>query len=211
MNWLTDLLQPTVATAIWAFMLYRLGLFAVGKFESAIEKTVGRLRKVGSAEFDPSPQQQGSEEKPLLTANMPPAELPAPESLAGRYETPIREWLQKIPQSEREAQLVRSLGGWQVGWHFESVNFSILGSQLAVLQAINTQTLTQVQVRGFYDHASRAFPDYYQNYGFDPWFAWLTHFAKFVSMEGEVASITEDGREFLKYIIGRGYSLTRFG
>lgn len=211
MNWLTDLLQPTVSTVIWAFMLYRLGLFAVGKFESAIGKAVDRLRKFGSAEFDPSPQQQGSDEKPLLTANTPPAELPTPESLAGRFETPIREWLQKIPPAEREDQLVRSLVGWQVGWHFETVNFSILGSQLAILQAVNTQSLTLAQVRDFYDHAARAFPDYYRNYGFEPWLAWLTHFAKGVSVEGEVASITEDGRELLKYIIGRGYSLTRFG
>ncbi|WP_324778566.1 hypothetical protein [Thiobacillus sedimenti] len=211
MNWLADFLQPTTATIIWAYMLYRLGLFAVGKFESAIGKAVDRLRKFGSAEFDPSPQQPGSDEGLLLTANTPPAELPPPNSLVGRFETSIREWLQKVPPAEHEAQLVRSLSGWQIGWHFETVNFSILGSQLAVLQAVNTQALNLTQVRGFYDQSARTFPDYYRNYAFEPWLAWLADAAKGVSVEGDVVSITEDGREFLKYIIGRGYSLTRFG
>lgn len=211
MSWVSDFLQPTVATVIWAFMLYRLGLFAVGTFESAIGKAVDRLRKFGSAEFDPTPQQQELDEKPFLTTNTPPAELPAPDSLAGRFEIPIREWLQKVPSAERETHLVSSLVGWQVGWHFETVNFSILGSQLGVLQAVNTQPLTLTQVRGFYDQATRTFPDYYRNYAFESWLAWLTHVAKGIVVAGEVVSITEDGREFLKYIIGRGYSLTRFG
>jgi hypothetical protein len=161
--------------------------------------------------FDPSPQQQISDEKPQISANLQPTELPTPESLAGRFEFPIREWLQKPPQNERENQLVRSLVGWQVGWHFESINFSLLGSQLAVLQAVNTQLLNKTQVREFYEHAARTFPDYYRTYSFEQWLSWIVGVSKGISINGEVVSITEDWREFLKYIIGRGYSLIRFG
>lgn len=211
MNWLTEFLRPIGTSAIWAFAVYRLGLFAVHRFESAIGKAVDRLRKFGAAEFDPILQSQGSDEKPAPT---PPAQIvepAAPGSLLGQTETSIREWVNNVPANDRETHLVRALAGWQIGWHFETINLQILGSQLALLQTINTQSLTLAQVRGFYDHAAQVAPDYYRHYTFESWVAWLTNFAKTITVDSEVASITEAGREFLKYIVGRGYSLTRLG
>ena len=113
--------------------------------------------------------------------------------------------------AERELQLVRALASWQIWWRFETGYNAILGSQLTLLQAANTRPPPVSQARAFYDDAAQAFPDYYATYAFDHWLLWLVEMAKAITVSDDTIYITEDGRELLKYAIGRGYPLTRFG
>jgi hypothetical protein len=205
-NWIQDLLQPAVTTGIWAFMLYRLGRHVAGKFDESIGKTLHRLKKLGPAEFEPPSQ-------PLkIETSNPPAELPAAvDSLPQRFEAPIREWLNLLPPDQHEAELVRALVAWQMAWGYEVVNFHVFGSQIALLQALNSQSLTLDRARLFYQEAAAQLPDFYSDYSFEAWLAWLRDTAELIANLDHGVSITEHGREFLKYLIHRGYAVARPG
>jgi len=210
-DWLKDLAAPTAATLIWAVVVYRLGLSLITRFESAIAEAVKRLKKLGPAEFDLGQPAQNPERPKELEPASPPKLLAAPDSMIGRLELPIREWLTTIPEGRREEELIKSLVNWQIGWNFEWVNSSVLGSQLQLLGALNSQPLSISQARAFYDHGVQANPDYYANYPFERWIAWLHEAAKLVRVVDEHVSLSEEGREFIKYVVSRGYPLSRQG
>jgi hypothetical protein len=184
MDWIEGLLQPTVTTAIWAFMLYRLGVHVAGRFDAVVENAVRRLRKLGPAEFEPLDRNQASESaRHIETSSSPPGELPTPaDSLFGRFSTSVQEWATTIPESQREHELIKSVAGWQIGWVFEVTNFYVLGSQLALLQALNSQPLRLEQVREFYAHAANEHPEFYESYSFEGWLSWLQDTANAIAL-----------------------------
>ena len=212
MDWLKDGIVPIAQTGIWGLVLYLLGNRALDKFQTSINRTLDRLKKAGPAEFDVLPQVSQIETKldPAATA---PSALPAfaEDSLPAFFESKIREGLPGTDQRERETFLIRGLAVAQIAWIFEALNFLIFGSQLALLQAVNTTSLTIEQARTFYSQAAVTHHEFYASYPFESWLDWLITTAKFVTREGDDIYITDEGREFLKFLIARGYTFVRQG
>ncbi|MFL6260374.1 MAG: hypothetical protein ACJ76Y_11730 [Thermoanaerobaculia bacterium] len=212
MDLLKELLKTGIPPAIWAFMLYRLARHLVEKFQTPFEQIAQRIKRIGPAEFE-SALTQATEAARELSTSSPPAELgEEDQSLLGNFRSAINEWLQHVPDDRRQTELINLLANWQIGWWLEVTNFFVLGGQIALLQVLNSQPVSSARAREFYDEAAACFPDVYDSYSFDQWLAWLRDTAQLVSQspDGSLA-ITELGREFLKYLIHRGYSFSRFG
>lgn len=211
MDWLKDALVPIAQTGIWALLVKALGSEVLSRFDQAINRTLDRLKKAGPAEFEPvtTNQLDVKVDPPVVaTQALPPFPV---GSLPAVYEKNIREALHKLPQAEQETAVIRVLAATQIAWRFEAFNFLIWGSQIALLQALNVSSLSVEQAKPFYVHAATVFPDLYKTYSFESWLDWLISHPMFVSREGDVLSITDEGREFLKFLITRGYSFSRLG
>ncbi len=212
MDWLKDFFTPVTTTGIWSLVVYFLGRKIVKEFEVSINRTFDRLKKAGPAEFDPVPRSQSEATVEIDQAGSSVAIAAAvPDSLPARYEAKVTTELARANPPDREAYLVRMLAIAQIAWVFEANNFGILGSQIQFLQTLNTGPVPVSKVREFYDQAAIDFPDYYKIYPFEGWLNWLVSTAHFADQQDEMLSITEDGREFLRYLISRGYSFSRFG
>ena len=210
MNWLDDLIAPVATTGILAFAVYKIGRYAVDKFEGLIPRTVDRLRRLGSAEFDPTPNKLLPQDEAPPTVDTRALPTPA-TSLEQRYVTQLETWIQQIPADEREGRLKSELATWQISFHFEFVNSNIMGSQLSLLKAANSHPIPLEQVRAGYDGFAAANPQLYSNYPYERWLAWLRDAARCVNDNQGFVVITEEGREFLNYLVKRGYTLERTG
>ena len=211
MDWLKDGLVPIAQTGIWATILYLLGGKALARFETTIARTLDRLKRAGPAEFEPIPATNQIEAKVETTpASVPLGPFP-PDSVPAYFEKRIQETLHAVPKETREAYLTRLAAVAHAGFIFEGLNFLILGSQLALVQAASGAPVSIDQARGFYDHAETMYPDFYKSYPFESWLHWLGATAKFVESDAVEVRITSEGREFLQFLAARNYSLLRSG
>lgn len=102
--------------------------------------------------------------------------------------------------------LVRHLAATQIAVHFERVYSVIWGSQLAILQHLNTLGNAGAQLeslRPFYQQASVSYPPLYDGYPFESYMAFLTSHM-LIEIKGGSVFITLVGREFLKWLIDEG-------
>lgn len=213
MDWLKDFVLPLLRTAVWGCVALLLGRYLIGKFEVGINRTLDRLRRAGSAEFEPiNPTPQSASSERLLPPPSTLAPVP-PESLLGGFEKSVLDSVANTPPGERDAALVRLAASAQLAWVFETLNFAILGSQIALLLVINSKAVSMAEVKVSYDQAAERYPDYYRTYSFEAWLNWFIAVAKFGVRSDDqlLLLITEAGREFAKYIVARRVSLTRVG
>jgi hypothetical protein len=210
MNWLSNLVTPVLQTGVWAFVVFLIARLVLKKFEGGLNRTLDRLKKAGPAEFEPP--QPAAQSESAVELNVGDARaLPAPPGVLGRFVTSVRDHVENVPPHEKEALLVQFAATSQLAWVFEALNFQVLGSQLALLQALNPGPLPIDAVRGFYLAGVESSPEYYSSYSFDQWLHWLIETAHFVVRSEDRVSLSEEGREFLKYMIGRGYGFSRSG
>ncbi len=136
--------------------------------------------------------------------------LPSDSFLITNLQTSITKDLktrQIVEGPAREAYLIRLAAEAQLGMVFEILYSLVYGSQLAVLQMLNTGPQSTANVHLFYAKATEVYPSLYQTYTFAEWLGWLQNVGHFVIREGDMVSIAAEGREFLKFVVGRGYSL----
>lgn len=213
-NW-GDLLLGLSQTGVWALALYMLGRFLISRIEGQLGKATERVRKIGPVEFNPPTVHQKTEpENPIAGKheNASSSALVAESSLSPSQRIQlesIKTWTQSLPASHREEQTAIALAYWQISWNFEVINYQVFGSQLSVLGQANNSTATAAFVKSTYNSAASSNPQVYANYSFESWLGWMLN-TGLLSEHGEGFVITAYGREFLQYIIGRGYSLTRF-
>lgn len=208
-NWIAELVVPIAKTSIWAGTAYLVGRHLISKFQGGINKTLERLRKAGPAEFDAPPAPQ-----PERAALAPTAEsLPASDhAMLAPFEDNIRRMVAGKTGSEREDHIVQIAAASQLAWAWEVINSNLLGSQLALLLVLNGQSMPLSEIRrNFYDPAAARHPDYYADYAFEAWLHWFTDVAKFGIVSADRLEITDMGREFLKYFVARGHTVSRFG
>src|SRR6266487_119224 len=104
--------------------------------------------------------------------------------------------------------LIRHVALLQIILDFESIQSSIFGSQVTVLNAANSQPAgySIAAVRNVYDAAAKDWEMTYRTYSFDLWLAYLTR-NELVEVRGDLLFITQKGREFLAFLVhtGRNY------
>jgi len=119
-----------------------------------------------------------------------------------------------VSARDREKFLARSVALLSVGWQFESVYNTIWGSQLSLLDHLNSlgpvgMPLDQVRT-GYFNIAAQLHPELYSAYTFEQWAGFLEGQQLVLLTKGRVA-ITLWGREFLKYLVDRGYRMWKAG
>lgn len=210
-----ELLLGLLQTGVWAFALYMLGRFLISQLEGQLGKATERVRKIGPVEFSPpTVQQKGEPANPIAVEHETSSSrmLVAESSLSPAQKIQlesVKAWLQSLPASDREEQTAIALANWQLSWNFEVLNQQVFGSQLSVLGQANTSATPEASVRSAYDLAVSYYPQTYANYSFESWLGWMVNVGLlYKHCDGFIT--TAYGREFLRYIIGRGYSLSRF-
>lgn len=84
--------------------------------------------------------------------------------------------------------------------HFESIYSSIFGSQIRILEKLNTlNPETTESLKVFYDNAKERYPDFYEDYTYEQYLNFLFSFNLIREDEGKV-SLTILGIDFLKYL-----------
>ena len=89
-------------------------------------------------------------------------------------EKSIKEDLDKSPFQPKEI-LIRELASYQLATEYERIYHCIFKSQFDVLQNLvkNSHGLAIEEIRAFYKKAKRKFPEAYNNWSFENWFAFL--------------------------------------
>jgi hypothetical protein len=141
--------------------------------------------------------------------------LPRTEYFAMR-EVQLEVVLNQLGISEDPQQAVRVLialtASASIGDEFERLYNIVWGSQLRILQALNSapQSTPVELLRPIYDEAAAVYPAMYRDYAFEAYIAFMLTTEIIAVNEGK-ASITLKGRTFLTYLVHDGKSLDRTG
>ncbi len=113
----------------------------------------------------------------------------------------------KGSDTDRERFLVRFAASTLGVALFEWIWWQIFGSQLRMLQIMNSKPLNFEEARQFYEQGPLSRPDFYKTYTFEQWLTFLRGIG-FILETGISLQITIRGREFLKYITHCGYDIS---
>lgn len=186
-------------------------------FRDAIIGVLPRVTKVGPVALEPLPPPQPETKKAILgqtatnegikrlEALMPPELLSEGKQLiAGSV--PINSQGDRIDEVEYLTTLAATLTLIAL---FESTYRTIWGSQLQLLQVLNSGPMPVESSKSYYDKATQEYPLPYQTYNFDQWVAFLVESALVRREADGQLMITIRGRGFLRFLIESGYSLLK--
>jgi hypothetical protein len=198
----------------WPAVVLIVGLVFLFTFKKPLERLLDRTKKIGTTGLDASAataQETSIERTPS-----------AAEELLGRFDQAmlrIREdgIRQELNNSrienpvERERILIRHLAAAQTYAAFLQAYRAIFGSQLQMLQALNSMgTAHKDQLRTHYDIAAIMESDFYASYSYDQWLHFLqSHYL--VQIEGDAVTISIAGRDFLMFIVREGLTMNKIG
>ena len=112
----------------------------------------------------------------------------------------VRKELQKRSLSDAESVkvLVRFLAATALAYAYEVLYQQIWGSQLAILQFLNTQPAgaPEARLQPYYTNAAQRFPKAFAMYPFNKYMEFLES-RQLISRTGTTLTITASGRQFL--------------
>jgi hypothetical protein len=190
-------------------------LVAMFIFRSPIQRLIDRIRKLSKTGIDAggTPQDQIAHTGP---DNARDVMRTFDNALLVQRENEIRKTIEeKFPPAgpEREKAFIRVYAAVIIGDAFERANAAIWGSQIVLLQMANSAPPEGVAldaVRPIFDFAVERDPERFKNDRFERWLSFLVSLS-FVEQRGEHVFITLEGREFLKYLVDKGYPVARPG
>lgn len=167
-----------------------------------------------------SEQQQLQAQVTLPIADASAAELPPPPpppALAA-MEAPIAAAISASSASDdiKRAWLIRGVAVAKLERAHEITYRLIVGSQIELLHRANAGIPLDIDgARAIYEAATFAFPEVYKNFTFDAWLAWprnsgLTQIEIDPSNRSFI-KITDNGRDFLHYLVGAGLTSPKMG
>lgn len=192
-----------------------LGLVGMALFRSPLSRLLDRTRRIGKTGLEADPQAQDSALQIKASAADELQRL-FDNALLVQRETVIQAELERLAfrdTSDREKFLIRLLAAAVIIQQFERTYALVFGSQLGVLQFLNTMGAVGAPInvlQPWYDQAAGKEPAFYQNYTFDQWLSFLQTNQLLVRSEDTV-TITLEGKEFLKYLLHQGYSPYKAG
>lgn len=110
-----------------------------------------------------------------------------------------------LTENETKSVLVRHLAIYQLAFLFEQINSIIWGSQIKLLEDLNSKPLgeTRENLKRFYELGATLYPATYENYSFVKYLNYLVLSGLINEKEGKYF-ITDFGREFLIYLASTG-------
>lgn len=112
-----------------------------------------------------------------------------------------------INPSEREEILLNALASNQIVLVFERTYHLIFGSQISLLQRLNSG---EIEFKQVFEQAKSKYPQLYSGYTLEEWLGFLISSFLIRNDNGKIG-ITVRGKEFLKYLIDQNYTLQKFG
>ena len=92
----------------------------------------------------------------------------------------------------------------------ERIYHLIYGSQIRLLQKLNYSNEKTDSVKYFYDNAVKYFPEIYKNYSYESYLDFLVNQGLVtLNNETDYISITETGRDFLRYLVESNSNLDK--
>jgi hypothetical protein len=198
-------------------------------FRRPIATLIDRTKKIGPTGLDASglasqqlaveTQQAQVEEKPSETKSktyeefqtyMAPFRFPSMTRRAEELKTNLD--FGSLTQDQLREMAVDLGAFFLMAGEFENIYTLIFGSQISALHDLNTvyvvgRPLTVIKL--FYDRAAAVSPSEYQNFPFDQWLGFLQRNNLIIVPENVIAKISEDGRDFLRYLIQIGKPLNK--
>ncbi len=112
--------------------------------------------------------------------------------------------------NNREAFLLKVLGIGAVAYVYDTVWWSIYGSQLLFLLELNRRQglLPASKAREYYEKPKSDFPNIYSTYAFDSWVTYMVSQVLIVRHPSDMIEITQRGKDFLKYLLHWGKDAT---
>jgi hypothetical protein len=205
-------LMSALQSLAWPLAVVILGMYGIYVFRRPIEGLMDRTQQIKAAGVEALTSAQVSHQQ---------TERVRIDEVLKAYDSPMLriredEIVQQLnalklsgPQ-ERERVLVRHLATLLIAMDFDSKYRAIFGSQLLVLEQLNTRSegATPQEIKPIYDQAAARSPDVYEGFSFDQWVAFLSH-SQLVREESDRVYLTVAGREFLKYVVDRGYTFAK--
>lgn len=195
----------------WPIAISIIAIFALFLFKKDISALLGRTQKIGRDGIQTSlPQIQQSTERESAVEVL----MKEFSSVALREEEEnIRKDLEirgLSSQQDKINLLIKHLAINQLALHFERINSVIWGSQIALLQHLNSciDGDSSSMLRIFYDNAAKNYPDTFASYPFEQYLQFLVAF-NLIIQRGERYFITALGREFLVYLTATGQTKWR--
>ena len=196
----------------WPLVVLIIALVCIFYYRKPFERLLDRTSKIGKGGLETSTS-ASAQETGIERAKSGVEDLLAPfeNAFLVEAEEAIRRDLdgRRVGNpADRERVLIRHLAGLQIATHFDRIYNWIFGSQLSLLQQLNSQPSTKEDVKAHYDFAIILEPDFYANYSFEQWLQFLLT-QTLIRIENETINITVAGREFLKFVVQEGRSFIR--
>lgn len=204
----------------WPLAVSVIVVFFLLLFRKPIEGLFGRMKRLGFgdkaidlAEDRPQAVAEQQQELPVVNKDMVPADhaMPDTNEALAPVEQELRANLEKLslPHDLERAWLVRGVANFRVAHAHEVTYRIILGSQIALLNAVNTGNSNIQTAHAIYDAATATVPDFYAHFDFDTWIKYPLGAHLLVE---EAASpdqprklrITPIGKDFLRYMVTSG-------
>lgn len=199
----------------WPAVALILCLVAIFTFKKPLERLIDRTQKVGKSGLETSQAiQTDSEQHTVSKAEQLLKEFD--NALLAKREAEIQQWLEQaqLPTGgDRERVLLRYLAGLSIVTTFEKIYSLIWGSQIGVLQFLNSAGQVGVEpefLRPWFEQAAAREPETYAGDTLERWLGFLES-NLLIAKAGPNVVITLEGREFLKYLIHQGYNLYKRG
>jgi hypothetical protein len=110
---------------------------------------------------------------------------------------------------ERIEHLIKYSSAIYIIKHFDQIYYSIYGSQLMILQQLNTDAVEDnSSLKRYYDYAAGQNPTLFAEYSYEDYLAYLISF-NLIIKEGNQIKITILGVDFLKYLSETSKSFTK--
>jgi len=202
----------------WGFYLASaivvLGIAFFLIFRQPIVALIARIRSISRTGIttDPSQREATPERDPRVEAEALMRVLD--NALVREVEEGITNELRQrnLLGAEAVPVLVRYVAGMQIAFSFEEIYRLIWGSQLNLLNYLNTRVDGEpVEVlRPFYTLAASQYPEAYGGYSFEAWLGFLRTHVLVREVAGRLR-VTARGREFLTYLTRMGRGLNKAG
>ena len=198
----------------WPIVTIVLGGIAILAFRPALSRLIDRLKSASKEgiQFERPQDSAGS------VVSLPFVEimsLPLSPSAALR-EKVIDEQLHALPIQEPIQQakaLIRVLAITRVNLEFTNIVLRIFGSQITLLNHLSAlpQGLTIHEATAVFLLAQSSFVELHAHRTVDEWLAYLTTSQLVAASEPATITITQYGRDFLKYLIDESLTFPRYG
>lgn len=214
----TAVLPALLRQLNWPLVVLIVALVAILVFRRPIERLIDRTNRIrvpglGIQTVSQSGSVQGAKNDPSHAAEELRRTLD--NQLVVQQGKLISDDLDKrgIAGADRDALLIRFVALVSLAWQFEMAYTTIWGSQLALLNHLNPRAPVGVSVqeaKQFFDGAALLYPQTYSGISIEQWLASLQNNV-LILRNGNQINITVKRREFLKYLVERGYPAFKVG
>ena len=201
---------PIIDVLKWPILV----LIVVLLIKKPIVDLINRITKIGHGGTSLEAEQQksaGKQEKRQVSNVDRALGLFRPETVEFFRTAVLQETnLDNIPTDKEKTELLLNYSiAIYIIKHYEMIYNAIYGSQLMILQQLNTFAFENNEtLKRYYNYAVEQSPKFYDNYPYEDYIEFLYSFNLIVEEEDRV-KITILGVDFLKYITETGKSLNK--